>query len=59
MTNSEWNKNSVQFPRLLHEINAEADGNLRDRLCENMDITEDELDQLFYRAEQEYTKLFS
>ncbi len=49
-TESEWNKNSVQFPRLLAEINATQENLDENALADAMDITIAELDELFDRA---------
>ena len=49
---SMWGDDSVQFPRLLSEIAGTIEATRRewDALCENMDITHDELEELFDRA---------
>ena len=54
---SNWNKNSIQFPRLLAELNGQTCGNCRDRVAKEMDITEDELQELFDRAEKEWQQI--
>lgn len=46
-----WSDDSLQFPRLLAEICA-TQANLDDAaLCESMDLTENEIGQLFDRAQ--------
>jgi hypothetical protein len=54
-----WNDNNLQFPRLLAEIVATVNISPRDRdaLLESMDITEDELDELFDRAQTEFENI--
>lgn len=46
-----WEDNAIQFPRLLAEIMATQDNLDADALCEAMDITREELDELFDRAQ--------
>lgn len=57
-----WERNEIQFPRLLAEINAVAfegcEGeHVRDSLLEAMDLTSDELDELFDRADFEWARI--
>lgn len=50
---SPWGRNDVQFPRLISEINscvALTTEQVRS-LCESMDLTVEELDELFDRAD--------
>lgn len=49
MTNDLWLNSSIQFPRLLSEIVATCDLSTTE-LCESMDITPSELDELLDRA---------
>ena len=53
-----WNSNEIQFPRLLAEINATQELDL-DSLAESMDLSVDEVKELFERADRifEYIKL--
>jgi|TARA_Y100000034_G_C6835167_1_gene377329 plasmid maintenance system antidote protein VapI len=54
-----WEDNSIQFPRLIAEINACVDispENWRE-LQESMDLTEDEIIQLFDRAHDKWEKI--
>ena len=50
-----WEKNKVQFPRLLAEIRAVG---LTQKqyadLCSSMNLEKDDVDALFERAEQEW-----
>lgn len=54
---NKWENNKIQFPRLLAEINAvglfkkQIEG-----LCDSMDLTKDEIQELFERAEIEFEK---
>lgn len=54
-----WDDNRVQFPRLLSEIYATLDFSDEQRraLCEAMDLSEDELMELFERADDEWQVL--
>lgn len=46
-----WDNNEIQFARLLCELVAACDDlKLRD-VCESMDLSQDELNELFDRAE--------
>ena len=47
-----WLDSSIQFPRLIAEINAtvELTKHQKEELCESMSIDSDELDELFERA---------
>lgn len=49
-TASPWHDDLVQFPRLLAEIVATQDNLDVDALCESMDLTREQLDELFERA---------
>lgn len=44
-----WEDNSIQFPRLLAEIVATQSLDL-DALCDSMDLSLSDLDELFERA---------
>ena len=51
-----WKDNSIQFPRLIAEINACVDISPEDweALQESMDLDKDEIGQLFDRAHEEW-----
>jgi hypothetical protein len=57
--NDKWYDNSIQFPRLLAEILALGMlfPNQYDRICDAMGLTRDEVDELFERAEDEWTDI--
>jgi hypothetical protein len=56
--NPKWLDNSIQFPRLIAEINGIGlTDEMYDLLCESMDLTSDEVDELFERAEAEWQKI--
>ena len=54
-----WNDNSIQFPRLLAEIAAtvELSPAQQVKLCESMDITFQELGELFDRAQDAWERI--
>ena len=53
MSDRLWKDNAVQFPRLIAEINACVDfGADWDRLLESLDISNEELCDLFDRADK-------
>lgn len=45
-----WANNAIQFARLLAEIQATFSEIDYDALCESMDLTRDDIDELFDRA---------
>lgn len=49
---SNWDNNSIQFPRLLSEIYANCEIDF-DVLCDSMDLTPDEILEIFQRADNE------
>jgi len=51
-----WKDNKIQFPRLLAEIVATQDLNMKE-LCESMDLDAEEVGELFERAEVEWQKI--
>lgn len=55
-SNKNWANNAIQFPRLLAEILATVhiEEDQRQAICQSMDITSEELDELFDRAEEEW-----
>jgi len=56
MCDKKWNDNSIQFPRLIAEVRANveiSDKEWQD-MCDSMDITPVELEQLFNRANDEW-----
>jgi len=59
MSNDKWRDNSIQFPRLIAEINANVDISDEDwkSLCESMDINGTELNDLFDRADTEWERI--
>lgn len=48
--NAAWNNDAIQFPRLLCEIIATQDNLDIQALAESMDLTVDQVDELFDRA---------
>lgn len=54
-----WKDNSIQFPRLIAEISANVNISEDDwnSLCESMDLNDDELNELFDRADAEWNKI--
>lgn len=55
MSNSRWENNCIQFPRLLAEIRAVGLTNQQvEGLCDSMDVTAEELDSLFDRADEDW-----
>lgn len=51
--NQVWENNRIQFPRLISEIMATQDIDLG-LLAESMDLTIDEVNELFDRASEEW-----
>jgi len=52
-----WENNLIQFARLLSEISAiENHPTMADNLCASMDISPEELEQLFERAHNSWEK---
>ena len=49
MSNEAWHDDSIQFPRLLSEIAASQDLNIEE-IASDMDLSPDEVNQLFNRA---------
>lgn len=53
-----WSLDSIQFPRLLAEIYMVGlDRHQTQELCESMDISKEELKELFERAEKTWTAI--
>ena len=56
---AKWNDNAIQFPRLIAEISANVE--ITDKewedMCDSMDVTPVELEQLFNRASAEWERL--
>ena len=50
---NKWKSNTIQFPRLISEINATQELNLK-TLAKEMDLTVDNVLELFERAEKEF-----
>lgn len=57
MSNSKWEDNSIQFPRLLAEILATQENLDINALCESMDLERDEVWALFSRAQEEWERI--
>lgn len=59
ISNDKWKDNSIQFPRLIAEIaaNIEMKEQHWNDLKESMDISEDELNELFDRANDEWERI--
>lgn len=57
MSNSKWKDDSIQFPRLISEILATQTELDIPALCEAMDISVEELDELFDRAQHAWSRL--
>jgi hypothetical protein len=55
MSDEMWKRDDVQFPRLLAEIRATVDTSHYEKdLLEGMDLTAEQLDELFDRAQREW-----
>ena len=57
--NKNWKNNAIQFARLIAEL-ASAGGfteEVSEYLCESMDVTMDELDDIVSRAQEEWDKI--
>lgn len=54
--NQVWNDNRIQFPRLIAEIMATQDLDL-ECLAESMDLTVDDVNELFDRASEEWESI--
>jgi len=52
-----WNKNVIQFPRLLAEIVATQPNLDMHALADSMDLEVDDVDDLFDRAQIEWEKI--
>jgi hypothetical protein len=60
MSNKNWKKDSVQFPRLIAELNAAGvfqDAETVSFLKESMDLTTDEILDVVERAERKFEVL--
>jgi hypothetical protein len=53
---SQWQRNDLQYPRLIAEIIATGalDTNLRTVICDSMDLEPHQLDELLHRAESDW-----
>lgn len=51
MSDANWNNDAIQFPRLLAEIMATQEIDMN-ALAESMDLSVDEVNELFDRADQ-------
>jgi hypothetical protein len=56
MSNPNWSNSAIQFPRLICEINATQDLDCA-ALAASMDLTLDELSELFDRAHAEWERI--
>ena len=54
---SNWDNNTIQFPRLLAEIMATQDALNIPALAESMDLTVDEVGELFDRADAAWQRI--
>jgi len=52
-----WENNGIQFPRLLAEIQATQDSLDMEALCESMDLSVEEVESLFERAQQAWERI--
>jgi hypothetical protein len=52
-----WDRNELQFPRLLAEINATQDKLDMPALAAEMDLTVEQVNELFDRAEAEWQRI--
>lgn len=59
MSNPKWQNNGIQFPRLLAEILATQDGLDMAALAASMDLSVEEVAELFDRANQEWEDIKS
>lgn len=58
MSNERWKNDDIQFPRLLCEIAAAGLSAEQSRtICDSMDVTPDELFELFERAENRFENI--
>ena len=53
---SVWERDEIQFPRLLAEIAATQELGM-DALCESMDLTQADIDELFDRASTTWQRI--
>lgn len=61
LSSSPWQRNDIQFPRLLAEIMAAGaiDENAWTAICQSMDLQTEELRELFDRAQTEWEQIKS
>lgn len=59
MSKNNWDRNDVQFPRLIAELEAAGvfSADLMDSLSNEMDLTTEEISQLIWRAQDEWEKV--
>jgi hypothetical protein len=59
MSRSLWERDSIQFPRLIAEISACVDITKKDftALCESMDLEPEQVNELFDRANAAWEKI--
>lgn len=56
---NKWNDNSIQFPRLIAELEAVGafTPQVTESLCESMDLTVDEISELVDRAQAKWDEI--
>ena len=56
---NKWNNNKIQFPRLLAEIASSSalTDEVMSELRESMDLSNDEINELFDRAQNEWNRI--
>lgn len=52
-----WDRNDIQFPRLIAEINATQDGLNFEALADSMDLSIEEVQSIFERADQAWESI--
>lgn len=57
MSDAKWRDNAIQFPRLLAEISATQDTLDMQALADAMDLSVEEVNELFDRADTEWERI--
>ena len=57
MTKSKWENDAIQFPRLLAELQGFVSYKVVRLVAKEMDLTPDEVLELFYRAIVEWERI--
>ena len=59
--NPKWKDNSIQFPRLIAELEAAGafTPEVTEQLCESMDLTVDEISELVDRAQYTWDNIIN